>query len=118
MGKLTSVTFGVAQALEREERGGVHVCACVVVVGGVVSPGAQRLVRGALLEKSPSEAPTIDQKLMSGAGIKPAWPLLTFMCWRRRGGNICDRHLLQALSPRTRQGLEPEAIRGNTGPTG
>lgn len=53
---------------------------CVCEDGGVASPGAQRLVREALLEKSPSEAPAIDQKLMSGAGIKPAWPLLTFMC--------------------------------------
>lgn len=35
--------------------------------------------------KGSSEAPVIDQKFMSAAGIRPAWPLLAFMCWRSRG---------------------------------
>lgn len=32
--------------------------------------------------KGPSEAPAIDQKIMSVAGIRAACPLLAFMCWR------------------------------------
>lgn len=45
--------------------------------------GAGRLARG--VGKDPSEAPAIDQKFMSAAGIRPACPLLAFMCWRNRG---------------------------------
>lgn len=71
----------------------------VVVVGGWASAGAWRLVRGALLEKTPSEPPAIDQKLMSGAGIKPAWPLLTFMCWRRGRGETSVIATYSGLCP-------------------
>ena len=31
--------------------------------------------------KKPSEAPTIDQKFMSVAGIRRGCPKLAFMCW-------------------------------------
>lgn len=37
---------------------------------------------GSSVGKGPSEAPAIDQKFMSAAGIIPACPLLAFLCWR------------------------------------
>lgn len=41
--------------------------------------------RGSGVGKGPSEAPAIDQKFMSAAGIRPACPLLAFMPERQGG---------------------------------
>lgn len=121
MAKLTSLTFGVAQALEWEERGGV--------CGGVgVAIRDREAGERSSVGKGPSEAPAIDQKFMSAAGIKPACPLLAFMCWtnavdaeERHGGgeDIWDSHLPQNPCPhgpgRDYNTRPPRATQGQRG---
>lgn len=52
-------------------------------------------------KKALQRQPAIDQKFMSVAGIRPACPLLAFMCrrCRQKGGlDIWDRHLFKTKS--------------------
>lgn len=54
--------------------------------GGVTPSGIWEAGEMSSAGKGPSEAPVIDQKFMSAPGIRPAFPLLAFMCWRGRAG--------------------------------
>lgn len=57
--------------------------------GGVAVRGREAGERSRV-GKGPSEAPAIDQKFMSVAGIRPACPLFAFMCSRNKGGGAIE----------------------------